>query len=232
MNSSRKISPGWMGFSLFFLTIGASRQHYVSSRANALLASPLLFVRNIRKSGRNESIAIRHLNFRQRHRVQHVVFLDDVALGENVRRKSVDLVRGERSTLTSRHRAVDKVPNRSRVWPVAPYGSYRPKRCQRLKVSCASYQAGANLGSLSSRAVAYRTFCSKDRGAVLGASLSRRESLPVRSGRNIPGLNFLLRWRSADIRVRGRLCQRRGRDYQDNPKSETARKAHFSHSHP
>src|SRR6266853_2017280 len=183
----------------------------ISLRANALLASPLLFVRNIRESRGNESITIRHLNFQQGHRVQHVVFLDDVALGEDERGKSVDLVRGERSTLTPRHGAVDKIPNRGRIRPVTPNGSYRPKRCQRLKVSCASYHAGANLGSLSSRAVAYRTFCSKDRGAVLGASLSRRESLPVRSGRNIPGLNFLLRWRSANIRVRGRLCPRRGR---------------------
>src|SRR3984893_8032710 len=91
----------------YALTPSTSRR----SRANALLASPLLFVRDIRESRGNESVAIRHLNFRQRLRVQHIVFLDDVALGEDERGKSVDLVRRECSALTSRHRAVDKVPD-------------------------------------------------------------------------------------------------------------------------
>src|SRR6266851_10443177 len=181
----------------------------ISLRANALLASPLLFVRNIRESRGNESITIRHLNFRQRLRVQHVIFFDDIALGEDERGKSVYLICGERSTLTPRHRAVDKVPNRSRVRPVTSNASDGFKRGQCLRVGYATYHARAYLGAFTVRAVAYRAFCGKDRGAVLGASLSRRESLPVRSGRNIPGLNFLFRWGSADIRVRRRLCQRR-----------------------
>ncbi len=54
-------------------------------RANALFAPTLFFVRNIRESWRNESVAIRHLNFRQRLRVQHVIFFDDVALGQDER---------------------------------------------------------------------------------------------------------------------------------------------------
>src|SRR3977135_3855257 len=98
----------------------ASRNVPAFSRANALLASPLFFVWNIRKSWRNESIAIRHLNFRQRFRVHDVIFLDDVALGEDERGKRVDLIRAERSSLIARHRAVDVVPDRGRVRPIAP----------------------------------------------------------------------------------------------------------------
>src|SRR5882762_11597300 len=105
------------------MTFEASGKVPVFSGANALLASPLLFVRNIRKSRRNESIAIGHLNLRQRLRIQYVVFFDDVALGEDEGSKRVDLIRAERSSLIARHRAVDIVPDRGRVRPVTPEGS-------------------------------------------------------------------------------------------------------------
>src|SRR3979490_2730838 len=158
------------------------------SRANTLLASPLLFVWNIRKSRRNESIAIRHLNLRQRLCVHDVVFFDDVALGEDERGKRVDLIRAERSALIARHRAVDVVPDRGRVRPVTPEGSDGPKSGECFDFGLATRQTRANLGAFRGLAVAYGAFCGKDRRAFLCGSLSGRETFSVRPGRDIPGL--------------------------------------------
>src|ERR1700682_3810839 len=226
MTSLRRISPAWTGFSFLFLRIRRFLEDCISSRANALLASPLLFIRNIRKSWRNESIAIRHLNFRQRLCVQHVVFLDDVALGEDERGQSVHFIRAQRSALTSRHGAVDKVPDSRSIRPVTTNGSDRFKRRKGLRVGYASYYTRANLGALTVRAVAYGTFRGKDWCTFLFRALPERESLPVRPDRDIPSLNFLFRRRPPDIRVRGRLRQRRGRGQQRDPGDDEFRKAH------
>src|SRR5882762_11822136 len=185
----------------------ASRKVPAFSRANALLASPLLFVRNIGKSWGNESIAIGHLNLRQRLRIQYVVFFDDVALGEDEGSKRVDLIRAERSSLIARHRAVDIVPDRGRVRPVTPEGSDGPKCSECFDFGLPTRQARTNLGALRGLAVAYGAFCGKDRRAFLCGSLPGRETLSVWSGGDVPSLNFFFRRRSAHIRVGRRLRQ-------------------------
>src|SRR5882762_1865461 len=208
----------------------ASRKVPAFSRANALLASPLLFVRNIGKSWGNESIAIGHLNLRQRLRIQYVVFFDDVALGEDEGGKRVDLIRAERSSLIARHRAVDIVPDRGRVRPVTPEGSDGPKCGECFDFGLATRQARANLGAFGILAVAYSALRGKDRRAFLRCSLSGRESLSVRPGGDVPGLNFFFCRRSAHIRVGGRLRQRRARRHQDDSSGEKLRKAHSARS--
>ena len=138
--------------------------------------------------------------------VQDVAFLDDVALEKNERRQRIHFVWGERSTLISRHRAMDEVLHGSRIRPVAPDGSDGLERGECFRVSDASDHARSDLAPFPIRAVAYGALGGKNWRAVLCGSLSRRQPLAVGTDGDVPGLDFLFGGSSADFRVGRRLA--------------------------
>src|SRR5579864_2877652 len=158
---------------------------------------------------RNKVISIWHLNFRQGLGVENVVlFFDDVILIQDKRRQSVHLVRAERSSLASRHGAIDVIPNRGSVRPPAPHCSFRVRRVYRSSTPCQrncrdlrESRHSGNRHTFEVLPVASRALIRENRRALLGRTAAGRELLAFEANSNIPCPDLFLGWRLADVFV-------------------------------
>src|SRR5262245_20416809 len=119
---------------------------------------------------RKEPIPIRHLNLRQSLGVDDITFFDDVTFIENEGGQSVDLVRAERSFLTSRHGPVDVVPYRRCKRPVALDRLERAISGQRFLTTYQCRTTPWSRKSLQVRSVACGALLLKNLCAFLGGS--------------------------------------------------------------
>src|SRR5260370_35476186 len=87
------------------------------SRAMPHAASALLGIVNFFQLLRNETVAIGHLNFRQRFGVDDVFFLDDVIAIQHESDEGINFVCAQRSFLIARHVAAAIIKNGCRKWP-------------------------------------------------------------------------------------------------------------------
>src|SRR5579863_4113018 len=139
-------------FSLLSTSLAASVAHdprQIASRAMAELAAALLPIVDFVGVLRDESVAIRHFDFRQARGVHYVVFLDDLVAEKNERRQGIYFVRLERALLVAGHGSADVVEDRRRVRPVRSDRHFRVQRSERALAAdergrlCASFLAFA-----------------------------------------------------------------------------------------
>src|SRR5260370_4787997 len=119
--------------------------------------------------------------------------------------QGVGLVMRQRAWLLEGHGAVDVIEQRGGVGPVAAY------RLQRLGSAQAALAAGqrAFIAALALAAVALGALTGIDVFALRGRAAAFRQARSIRGNRDVPGFDFLRRWRASHSVLR-RLGEERG----------------------
>src|SRR5215469_166096 len=171
-------------------------------------------------------IANRHLDLRETLFVEDFVLRDHLVQEKQIGRQRIDLVGGERPLIADRHGAVDVIPHRRRKrrgqrqyalpFPDRDILAFFRLQRGRRPAPCARF---AMTGDAA--------LPLKDRRALFGGAVARRELLSRRTDRDVQPAEFFCGWSAPDA-----ICLRESGARKEQKNGGESKRAHWSRSRP